>query len=199
ITLETLLFQTGYLTIEKIENFDGDKLLYLSYPNREVKASLNQHLLRDLTHTNPSEMTHNRIAIYKALKNADFESLKQAISALFASIPHDWYRKNQISQYEGYYASVVYSCFCALGLTVIAEDSTNQGRIDLTVMLDNKVFIIEFKALDEHAEQGTALAQIKAKNYQHKYLNADKELFLIAMEFDKKQRNLVFFATEKVN
>ncbi|NOQ13229.1 MAG: hypothetical protein GQ583_01950, partial [Methyloprofundus sp.] len=117
----------------------------------------------------------------------------------FASIPHDWYRKNQISQYEGYYASIVYSCFCALGLTVIAEDSTNQGRIDLTVMLDNKVFIIEFKALDEGAEQGTALAQIKAKNYQQKYLNADKELFLMGMEFDKQQRNLVFFATEKVS
>lgn len=33
-----------------------------------------------------------------------------------------------------------------LSLKVIAEDATNQGRIDLTVLLDKKVFIIEFKA-----------------------------------------------------
>lgn len=198
ISLETILFQTGYLTIKSIEEFDGDTIFYLTYPNREVKASLNRYILRDLIHSPPSSITRHRIDIYKALKQADFSRVKQAFNALFASIPHDWYRKNQISQHEGYYASIVYSCLCALGLTVIAEDSTNQGRIDLTVMLDNKVFIIEFKTLDEQAEQGAALAQIKAKNYQQKYLNTDKELFLIGMEFDKKQRNLVFFETEKV-
>jgi len=95
-------------------------------------------------------------------------------------------------------SSLIYSCFCAFGFTVIAEDSTNKGRIDLTLMLDNKVFIIEFKAIDDPKQQGTALAQIKAKNYQQKYLSADKELFLIGMEFDKQERNLVGFEVEKV-
>ncbi|NOQ36400.1 MAG: AAA family ATPase [Methylococcaceae bacterium] len=199
ITLETLLFQTGYLTIKSVESFGGDKLFHLSYPNQEVKASLNQYLLSDLIRGNPSDNAKNRMAMYKALQQADFVSLKQTIVRLFASIPHDWYRKNQMSHYEGYDASIIYSCFCAFGFTVIAEDSTNKGRIDLTVMLDNKVFIIEFKALDEQAEQGTALAQIKAKNYQQKYLTTEKELFLIGMEFDKQQRNLVFFETEKVS
>jgi len=198
ITLETLLFQAGYLTIDKVENFDGDNLFYLTYPNREVKASLNQHLLRNLTHTNPSEITHNRIAIYKSLKTANFENLKQAISALFASIPHDWYRRNQLANYEGYYASIVYSCLCALGCTVIAEDCTNQGRIDLTVIIDNKVFIIEFKVLDKNSEQGAALAQIKAKNYQQKYLDSYNQIFLIGMEFDKVERNIVGFDWDRV-
>ena len=196
ITLETVLFQTGYLTIDKVEKIQGDSLFYLTYPNREVKASLNQYILRDLIHSPPSSLTHHRIDIYKALKLVDFERIKQAFNSLFASIPHDWYRKNQIANYEGYYASIVYSVFCALGLTVIAEDSTNHGRIDLTVILDNKVFIIEFKVLGNQIAQGTALAQIKAKNYQQKYLKSEKEVFLIGMEFDKQQRNLVFFETE---
>ena len=197
ITLETVLFQTGYLTIERVEEFDGEKLFYLSYPNREVKASLNQHLLRDLTRTTPSAITHNRFQVHKALEQTNFEVLKQAFSAIFASIPHDWYRKNQIANYEGYYASIVYSCFCALGLTVIAEDATNHGRIDLTVIQKDKVFIIEFKVLDESTKLGTALAQIKAKNYQQKYLSAGKNIFLIGMEFDKTERNIVYFEWEQ--
>ena len=79
---------------------------------------------------------------------------------------------------------------------MIAEDTTNHGRIDLTVFQKNKVFIIEFKVLDENSKQGTALAQIKAKNYQQKYLSDDKDLFLIGMEFDKTERNIVVFEWE---
>ena len=198
ISLETILFQTGYLTIDKVERFGDDTLFYLTYPNREVKASLNHYLLGDLIHSNPSTITSNRIMLYNALKQADFDGLKHAISSLFAAIPHDWYRKNQMANYEGYYASIVYSCFCALGLTVIAEDSTNQGRIDLTVMLDDKIFIIEFKAINEQTQQGTALAQIKAKNYQQKYVSAEKTVYLIGMEFEKQQRNLSFFEWERL-
>ena len=198
ITLETVLFQTGYLTIKAVEDFDGDRLFYLTYPNREVKASLNQYLLRDLTHTTPSSITRNRFQIHKALQATDFEMLEQGFRAIFASIPNDWYRKNKIANYEGYYASIVYSCFCALGLNVIAEDTTNHGRIDLTVLQKNKVFIIEFKVLDENSQQGRALAQIKAKNYQQKYLSGNKEIFLIGMEFDKAERNMVVFDWEKI-
>ncbi len=198
ITLETVLFQTGYLTIEKTEEIGSETLFHLNYPNREVKASLNQYILNDLVHSTPSRITHYRIDIYKTLQQANFVQLKRAFNALFAAIPHDWYRNNQLNRYEGYYASIVYSCFCALGLNVIAEDTTNQGQIDLTVMLDNKIFIIEFKVLEDNTAQGAALAQIKAKNYQQKYLAAENDVFLIGMEFDKQQRNLVFFETETV-
>jgi hypothetical protein len=38
----------------------------------------------------------------------DLEKLEGVIHAFFSSIPHDWYRKNEISGYEGYYASIFY-------------------------------------------------------------------------------------------
>ncbi|NOQ37211.1 MAG: AAA family ATPase [Methylococcaceae bacterium] len=198
ITLETLLFQTGYLTIERVEEFSDNFYYYLNYPNREVKASLNQYLLQDLTRVELSQAAQSQMQLFKALDNDDLNALQNTISTVFSAIPHDWYRKNQLSNYEGYYASIVYSYFCALGLTVIAEDSTNQGRIDLTVFFKNKVFIIEFKVLADTDKQGRALAQIKAKNYQQKYLVEGKTIFLVGMEFDKQQRNLVFFEWEKV-
>ena len=46
IVMETLLFQTGCLTITGTEDLGGETLYRLGYPNREVRQSLNEHLLR---------------------------------------------------------------------------------------------------------------------------------------------------------
>ena len=198
IALENLLFQTGYLTIDRVEEMGGERFYYLTYPNREVKASLNSYLLRDLTHSSAGVVTSHQMQLYKALSQADFVKLEQTLQAHFAAIPNDWYRKNQLAKYEGYYASIIYSCFAALGLKVIAEDVTNQGRIDLTVMLEDKVFIIEFKVLDGAKKGGAALAQIKASNYSQKYAGSANSVFLVGIEFDKERRNIDFFAWELV-
>jgi hypothetical protein len=146
-----------------------------------------------LTHSSAGVVTGHQMQLYKALSQADFVKLEQTLQAHFAAIPNDWYRKNQLAQYEGYYASIIYSCFAALGLKVIAEDVTNQGRIDLTVMLEDRVFIIEFKVLDGAKKRGAALAQIKAKNYSLKYAGAANSVFLVGIEFDKERRNIDFF------
>ncbi|NOQ35910.1 MAG: AAA family ATPase [Methylococcaceae bacterium] len=198
ITLETLLFQTGYLTIERVEEFEGESIFYLNYPNREVKMSLNRHLLRDLTHSTPTSITRHYVQIYKALDQQNFSALEQGFKALFAAIPNDWYRKNNIANYEGYYASIVYCCLCTLGFTVIAEDTTSQGRIDLTVIRNQNIFIFEFKVLTETDKQGSALAQIKTNNYAHKYISDENKVFLVGMEFDKQLRNLSLFEWEAV-
>ena len=44
IATEALLFQTGYLTITEKEDLGGKSLYRLSYPNREVRQSLNESL-----------------------------------------------------------------------------------------------------------------------------------------------------------
>ena len=193
IALENLFFQTGYLTIDAVEELGGEFFYHLNYPNREVKASLNRHLFQDLTHAQAGLITQQQMQLYKAFSLADLSQLEQGLRALFAAIPGDWYRKNQIANYEGYYASIVYSCFAALGLTVIAEDVTNHGRIDLTVKLDKQVFVIEFKVLDKGQEQGAALAQIRGKSYGQKYAASGCTVYLIGIEFDKAERNIVRF------
>jgi CO dehydrogenase/acetyl-CoA synthase epsilon subunit len=196
-SLEALLFQTGYLTIDYIEEFGDDYFYHLTYPNREVKTSLNRHFLQDLTQSSPSHAAQNHRHLYKALESGDCEALKQGLEMLFAAIPNDWYRKNSMANYEGYYASIIYSCFYALGLKVIAEDVTNQGRIDLTVMLGANLYIIEFKVISDN-KTGHALAQIKEKNYAQKYQNQNKNVFLVGVEFDKVQRNITQFDWENI-
>ncbi len=192
---ETLLFQTGYLTIQKKYRI-GAKIYYqLKYPNLEVKMSLTDYILTYLTQ-NSSKKIDLQSQVYEALQDAGLDQLKTIFHAFFASIPHDWYRKNQIAGYEGYYASIFYCYFTALGLDVTAEDTTNKGRIDLTVRLDNKLYIMEFKVVESSSDANTALAQIKQKKYHEKY-RADY-IYLIGVEFNKKDRNITGYAWEQI-
>ena len=61
IGTEALLFQTGYLTITGEERLGGKALFRLGYPNREVRQSLNEHLLRHLVQ-DAGQQTANSIA-----------------------------------------------------------------------------------------------------------------------------------------
>ena len=124
---EALLFQTGYLTITEEENLGGASFYRLSYPNREVRQSLNRSLLRYLVKDATRQMA-NTVRLYRLLEANDFAGLKTLFHAFFASIPYEWYTNNDIANFEGYYASVFYSYFAGLGLDVTVEDSSSHGR-----------------------------------------------------------------------
>ena len=136
--------------------------------------------------------------------SGDLKQLKDLFFRFFASIPHEWYRKNTIANYEGYYTSIFYCYFTAIGLDVRAEDPTNHGQIDMTVILEGKVYVFEFKVV-ELTEAGSALEQIKKKLYYVKYLGElslqekKQKVFLIGVEFSKEDRNITNFEWEQVH
>ncbi len=43
-----------------------------------------------------------------------------------------------------------------------------------------------------------ALAQIKSKNYHQKYLNENKNIYLLGINFDENERNISKFEWEKI-
>lgn len=122
----------------------------------------------------------------------DSEGLKDLFHALFASIPHHWHDNNPICRYEGYYASVFYSHFAALGLDIILEDATNHGRIDMTVQCPERIYLFEFKVV-EIAPEGRALQQLKDRRYAEKYRREGKPIDLVGVEFSREHRNIVGF------
>ena len=191
IGTEALLFQTGYLTIRDEEDLGGEAFYRLGYPNREVRQSLNRSLLRYLVRDR-SRQTANGIRLYRLLEANDFDGLETLFQAFFASIPYEWYTNNEIASYEGYYASVFYSYFAALGLDVTVEDSTSHGRLDMAVRFKCNVYLFEFKVV-EQASQGAAMAQLKEKRYADKYRGLGQPIHLVAVEFSKDARNLTAF------
>ena len=195
IGTEALLFQTGYLTITGEEDLGGEPLYRLGYPNREVRQSLNRSLLRYLVKDATRQMA-NQVRLYRLLEANDFAGLAELFQAFFASIPYEWYTNNDIARYEGYYASVFYSYFAALGLDIAVEDSTSHGRLDMAVRFNGNVYLFEFKVV-ELAPAGAAMAQLKEKRYADKYRDSGQLVYLIAVEFSKDARNVAAFEVER--
>ena len=190
-----LLFQTGYLTIERSEPRGGRMFYRLGYPNLEVRQSLNRSLLNHMTGDASRPEAHS-VRLYDLLLVNDFTGLAALFESFFASIPYEWYTNNDIASYEGFYASVFYSYFAALGLDVVVEDSSNHGRLDMAVRFNDNVYLFEFKVV-ELAPEGAALAQLRARGYADKYRDRDEPIHLIGVEFSKEARNLAAFDVEQ--
>jgi len=193
--LETIMFQTGYLTIDSVRRMGGLLRYKLKYPNFEVETSFSDYMLNYLVE-DAARKGHIQSDLYTAVVQNQPEKFKAIFQAFFASIPNEWYRKNSIARYEGYYASIFYSYFVSLGFDVIPEDTTNHGRIDMTVKHENTVYIFEFKVTELIKEKNSALQQIQQKAYHEKYLAGTENLHLIGVEFSSVEKNIVSFEVE---
>ena len=186
IDLLALLWQTGYLTFEDKITDDLGVLSYkLKVPNLEIQLSLNHLFIDYLTNQRHQKLTY-RNNIKESLKKNDFALFIDVFKSIFASIPYHNYAKNIIAGYEGYYSSVVFVYLSALGYEVIPEDTTSRGRIDLTLKLDDKIVIIEFKVDTDESP----IKQIKEKKYYEKYLGENKAIYLVGINFDSRKRNI---------
>ena len=191
IGTEALLFQTGYLTITGEETLGGMALYRLGYPNREVRQSLNEYLLSHLVQ-DPAQQTANSMRLARLLEAVDCEGLRELFHAFFASIPYQWYTNNDIANYEGFYASVFYSYFAALGYEIVVEESSSHGRLDMAVRAGGQVYLFEFKVV-ELAPAGSALAQLRERDYAAKYRGGGGPIHLIGVEFSRDTRNVTAF------
>ena len=191
IGTEALLFQTGYLTITGEEELGGKALYRLGYPNREVRQSLNEYLLRRLVQ-DATRQTANSMRLARLLEAVDCAGLRDLFHAFFASIPYQWHTSNDIANYEGYYASVFYSYFAALGYEIVVEESSSHGRLDMAVRAGGQVYLFEFKVV-ELAPPGSALAQLRERDYAAKYRGGGEPIHLIGVEFSRDTRNVTAF------
>lgn len=188
IRLETLLFQTGYLTIRSwVSNADEGTWYTLGFPNREVREAFNKQILLLF-----DSRDHVPLPVIRTtLESGDTEKLRTIIYSFFASIPHDWYRKNEITKYEEFYATVLYACFASLGYEIIPEDTSSKGRIDLTVKTKTGIWLFEFKIKGHDAPDGkTPLAQIRERKYADKYRSDTRKIYEIGIFFDPDTKNI---------
>ncbi len=193
ITIDALLFQTGYLTITERE-WDGAQTFYtLDYPNFEVRQSLNQGLLGYLGRQG-REVSENGKALARLLVANDFDGFTEHLHSFFAGIPYQWQSTRSPARYEAWYAGMLYACFCTIGLTLRVEDSSSRGRADMVVLHGDQVFVFEFKMSDtdsnseDTAQQ--AIEQIQEKGYADKYRSQNQPIHLIGIAFSAKERNL---------
>lgn len=179
IELIPLLFQTGYLTIKKLNPLNS--VAILDYPNNEVRKSFENYLLSTLSE---QPLSDNRIILQKfinSLKDKDVESFIQLLKILFKSITYPLIRNE-----EAYYHSLFYTLLRLMGFDIETEMLTIDGRIDAVVKTEKHIYILEFK-------MGTAedaLAQIKKKEYALKYAGDRRKKILLGIGFSAEKKNV---------
>ena len=82
-------------------------------------------------------------------------------------------------------------------MILLTEILTNKGRIDLVLEIKEYIYIFEFK-LNKSAQ--IALQQIKDKKYYQRFLNKDKKIVLVGLNFiNSKDKTELDFITDEVN
>jgi hypothetical protein len=191
IELETLMWQTGYLTITNSQETPRGIKYTLAIPNQEVRVSLVGSFADFMSKIQNSTTVHDEI--YESFLNYDFIALQTSIKSLFASIPYYLYTNNPMFEREGYYVSVFYAYIKSMGVDISVEAATNKGRIDMIVFYPKGIFVIEFKV-----DGSNALSQIKEMKYHEQYLSDGRDIYLIGLEFDTKDKNICKLEWEKI-
>jgi len=171
----------------KKKEIGGKPYFTLNFPNISVRSSFYDILCSFLS---PNNKNTTRLAINKALEKADFKLLEEAIRILFAIIPYQYNPvkgdKKRISDYEGYYSSLLFYHLKATDVYKEGESSSYHGRLDIYVRAVNYLYIFEFKI-----GKSDALNQILDRKYYEKYLGDEKRnLNLVGVNFDAEDKNI---------
>jgi len=190
ISIEALMFQTGYLTIKEVFHKEYGQEYKLGFPNKEVKISFSENILE---FTIKEEVRYKLVdEIITILKKEELKKLKEKLEILISNISYMYLKE------EASYVLAVFVLFYSTGLNVITEDNTSKGRIDLTIIVNNSiVYIIEFKVIENSKEKGKAINQILQKQYYQKYLNYNK-IYIIGIEFNKKHKQISNFEYKNI-
>ena len=159
IRTDALLFQAGYLTLSKVEQIlPGEWLYTWATRNQEVRTSLNKALLPCLG-LGGSRGPQHRCSCCIA-SGTTISPAASAVHGLLRQHPERLKRKPHHANYEGYYASVFYNHFAALGLTSAAGPSRTRGRIDMKACCSNgQVYLFKFKVVEDAPEPRAAADQ----------------------------------------
>lgn len=136
IDVTVLLYQTGYLTIKAYDELTQSYLL--QFPNEEVRRSFFDHLLHLFLDLPSSRSRPYLFQIEQALKEGNLASFVEEFNSLLTQIPH----AIQMAR-EAYYHSLIYVMLRAIGMEVEAEVMTSRGRLDMGLVIGNKLYLFE--------------------------------------------------------
>ncbi len=181
IDVESLLFQTGYLTIKEIIEYSISERVYiLSYPNTEVKESLLKNILNNFLESGNNDILVGKL--YRSLNKNNLEEFFNILNDIFINIPAVIFMSNK----EAYYHTIIYLILTLIGVKISVEVYTNKGRIDAVIETETHIYVIEFKM----SNSKEAIKQIEAKKYYEKYISSGKTITLIGIAFNMKERNI---------
>lgn len=181
-----LLTQTGYLTIKAVKYED---IVFLDYPNREVKRSMAQLYVEQLLKGKLAGQV-GAGPIVEVLRMGTAESLFHILNRLFVAIDYQNYPVRDEASVRAF--TQIY--MSGAGLDPKIETHNAHGRSDLSVKVGHRKWILEFKVLraGDSAEKllNADVEQIIQKKYGEES-EFDIELIRVALVFSIEKREFV--------
>lgn len=180
IALIPLLFQAGYLTVKSVDIMTGDYVL--DYPNKEVRESMYEFLVNDLSPNKGHRHTGRTVRdMQQAFAKGELDQVRAILDSILADLPYDSFDKES----EGLYHGLIHIVFNYLGIYMKSQAHSARGRADAVVQTADTVYVFEFK-VGQTSE--AAVHQIQEKGYADPYRSSGKRILGIGVRFDPVQR-----------
>ena len=186
LDINSLLLQTGYLTIKEVT--PSGKFI-LNYPNREVKQAFGQFLLSEYTHTLVTVPYGPNIL--DALNNDNLAEVIKIINDLIKSVPDQNYIKDQ----EKFFHAIIHLIFTMVGSDPRSEMHTAIGRIDTVIITSSRIFLFEFKMNETPKD---AIQCIKDRKYADSLRHLNKPITGVGVVFSIAQKGVAEWDKEEL-
>jgi hypothetical protein len=182
-----LLFQTGYLTVDKVTQ--KNDLLQYSFrtPNKEVAGSFHEAMNEGIFNLLGKNKTSEENNLKKNFLAFNEGNLTNRISALYSSLPAIHHEPK-----ESFYHSLLHSYCFGLIPEIRSEEPASIGTPDILITInDNTYVVIELKYAPDTEQKDVdsllvelaqeALKAIKEKRYGERYRQAGKNLIEVGL------------------
>jgi Predicted AAA-ATPase/PD-(D/E)XK nuclease superfamily len=186
LDIDSLLLQTGYLTIKEITPRGQ---FILNYPNEEVKQAFGQFLLSEFTNTIVTVPYGPNIL--EALDNNNLEEVIRILNNLIQAVPDHNYIKNE----EKFFHAIIHLIFTIIGTDVRSEVHTPIGRMDTVVFTEKRIFLFEFK-MNETPK--AAIQSIKDRHYADSLRHLNKPITGVGVVFSPKTKGVADWDKEEL-
>lgn len=200
--VRALMFQAGYLTVNKVKIEENKKWLYITVPNEEVQNSLLPAIWQSVC--GGALHTGNLNTMADALKSNNLEIFFNTLNAEINNIPHK--AAQNAAHYEGFYQSLLLILLRQVrGIDVSAEIQKISGQLDIRIVTSSTLLIVEVKQdpcashKDTEKVLKSAVDQVLDKNYALGDSAAPgRECYVVGLVFSSTHRLAEAFQVQKL-
>ena len=184
-----LLYQSGYLTIDKY-----DALLHtytLHFPNLEVREGMISGLMPLVLKRSTADGNNLVRKMAASVFEGNLSDALVALRSYIAKIPYDIITKEEWEDKESrenFYKLLLYMAFSMLNATVDTEVKSILGRADVVIKTKADIFVLELK-VDDSVDN--ALSQIDSKGYAIPYEADGRKVTKCGVTISSEARNIV--------
>ncbi len=198
LPVESLLYQSGYLTIkdnipsqkEEEKGVEAYSTYLLGPPNLEVREALKNGYVSKIMQLEVGEFDTLLDKARHQLASGDIEHfLYESLFSLYAAVPPDWQIKDE-AEAKRYFQLFASMC----GANPQPEVASIFGYADAVIETPDNVFVFEFKY---KRSAKAAIKQIKDRNYAAKWIGGPRPVTLIGVNFNPKASNIDMPVIEK--